>query len=968
MKLLFIFILPISVLTTNSRFTFSSNPKSIDVYHGRRATLQCGISTKNFKDNNFKLHWLLNDVKVVPDERRTIVDNNLVIKEVNQNLDNGTFICVAEDIKTGNFNNSQPTQLNIKWVKHNGISIRTPDAKYKIYPKSHLSLYCNITGKPSPQKFKWSVQLKNGSEEILNESSTMLIISSVTMKWNGSLIRCCVDTMKIRTCSLLTNKFLVHVRDPKLPYIYDITKDLIVKKKSKIWLHCYAWAVDDYDIEFRWAQSGSGAVDLKNRTKNGIPRQIVFPNGTLYRYEQRRSESYTCHAENKCKGCGFYERKVNVDVATIKDFNKPREDKFFYDTPSFEYKCITPTGEPTPTTKWYKSNTAISYDENERVSQTESGILTIEKTNKKDEGLYKCVASNIAGNTTFELNITKAVDSAVGELASQTVNEHSNVTFICDVIAGTPEPTIRWFVNGTKTLVDEENKIEIVGSNLTIYNATSSDQGQYHCELFPGLPFLKTVISNYGNLVVKESLKFSPDLKDRCLVANEASKIDCKIGGLSNGTSKSKVIIKWSRIKNKNKKTSQQDNFTTLKSTNGLTSILSFPNVTKSDTGLYKCTASDGKNNIDKTIQVTVVERPVIIEDNLENMDIKLNDNVTLKCRVNNPELKVSWEHGQYSYTLDPKTVNFRVRVLEDNSLYIKNFQTTDHGTYTCNYEVCNSSFVANKSAELKLIKGFTDDGDDGKDENTTFTIQTIALVISGLVAYIIITIGVILYCRKNKKNKKLSDEPIIASVNDDSRSDKLLQRSTSIQMTQIKRTDNELLQKLYYPSENIQAVSVIGKGEMGSVFLSRAPGLFPQLDDDVLVMVKNMEENSDCAQQQFEDDIEMLRKSQHENIVKLLAISWDWDSHDKKPNLFVTEYLDWGILKLCLKASSEGRISKFSKMQKMELCHQIACGMEHLKDLNILHKDISCRNCVISSQLQVKISKLSLSRDGFLQ
>ena len=39
---------------------------------------------------------------------------------------------------------------------------------------------------------------------------------------------------------------------------------------------------------------------------------------------------------------------------------------------------------------------------------------------------------------------------------------------------------------------------------------------------------------------------------------------------------------------------------------------------------------------------MTVVERPVIIEDNLENMDIKLNDNVTLKCRVNNPELKVS--------------------------------------------------------------------------------------------------------------------------------------------------------------------------------------------------------------------------------------------------------------------------------------------------------------------------------------
>lgn len=963
MRLYFIFILLIFLPNSISKFSiFSPSPKDIDAIHSRRATLQCGINTKYYKEEDFKIHWTLNGVKVVPDVRRKVVENNLVFKEVDLKLDNGNFVCVAVNKTTGKPYNSKPAQLNIKWVDHNGIVVIIPDAKYKIYPKSSLKLFCNITGKPEPHKIKWSWQLKNGSEIVVDERSKIMNISEVTMKLNDSIVSCCVDSMKMGTCNLPKNKFLIRVRDPKLPYIYDITKDLVVKKKSKMWLHCYAWAVDDYDVEFQWIASSRSSEYLKNKTRDNIPRQTIFPNGTLYRYKQPRSESFRCHAKNLCKDCGFYERQVNVDLATIEDFSKESDIKYIYDLPSIEHKCTTPAGKPTPTTKWYKDKVAISYDENERVKQTESGMILIEKASKADEGKYYCVATNIAGSKNFTLEVIQSVRPVVGKLSSQTVNEYSDVLFECNVVAGIPKPSVQWWVNGT-ILANEDNKIEIKNENLTIYKADTSNQGRYHCELNSSL--FKSVTSNYGYLKVTESLKIFPPLKDRCLASNETSKIDCKISGLSNGTSKNKINVKWSRLKNRNKKTLQHDNFTTLKSANGLTSTLIFPNVSQSDTGLYKCIASDGKTNTDGTVRVTVVERPVIVEDNLNNMEIKLNDNVTLKCRASNLDLEVVWQFGQYEYKKSPVS-KYRIHVSDDNSLHIRNFQSTDHGTYTCVYRVCD--FQVNKSAELKLIKGIADDAEKEKDENTTFTIQTIALVISGLVAYIIITIGVILYCRKNKKNKKLSDAPIITSVNDDSRSDKLLQRSTDIQMKQIKRVNNEKLQKLYYPSENIQAVSVIGKGEMGSVFLSRAPGLFPQLDDDVLVMVKSMEENSDEAQQQFEDDIELLRKSQHENIVKLLAVSWDWDSHDKKPNLLVTEYLDWGILKLCLKASSEERISKFSKMQKMELCHQIACGMEHLKDLNILHKDISCRNCVISSQLQVKISKLSLSRDGFLQ
>jgi len=35
---------------------------------------------------------------------------------------------------------------------------------------------------------------------------------------------------------------------------------------------------------------------------------------------------------------------------------------------------------------------------------------------------------------------------------------------------------------------------------------------------------------------------------------------------------------------------------------------------------------------------------------------------------------------------------------------------------------------------------------------------------------------------------------------------------------------------------------ALTGKGEFGDIFLSKAPGLFPDLEDDILVMVKSLD------------------------------------------------------------------------------------------------------------------------------
>ena len=63
-----------------------------------------------------------------------------------------------------------------------------------------------------PHKIKWSWQLKNGSEIVVDERSKIMNISEVTMKLNDSIVSCCVDSMKMGTCNLPKNKFLIRVR------------------------------------------------------------------------------------------------------------------------------------------------------------------------------------------------------------------------------------------------------------------------------------------------------------------------------------------------------------------------------------------------------------------------------------------------------------------------------------------------------------------------------------------------------------------------------------------------------------------------------------------------------------------------------------------------------------------------------------------------------------------------------------
>lgn len=59
-------------------------------------------------------------------------------------------------------------------------------------------------------------------------------------------------------------------------------------------------------------------------------------------------------------------------------------------------------------------------------------------------------------------------------------------------------------------------------------------------------------------------------------------------------------------------------------------------------------------------------------------------------------------------------------------------------------------------------------------------------------------------------------------------------------------------------------------------------------------------------------------------------------------------------------------KVRSLSSSQAIRMAYQAALGLEHLSERRLVHKDVAARNCLISSDLSVKISLSGLSKDTY--
>lgn len=178
------------------------------------------------------------------------------------------------------------------------------------------------------------------------------------------------------------------------------------------------------------------------------------------------------------------------------------------------------------------------------------------------------------------------------------------------------------------------------------------------------------------------------------------------------------------------------------------------------------------------------------------------------------------------------------------------------------------------------------------------------------------------------------------------------------------------------FPRDNLQFIEVLGEGQFGEVHLCEALNVNEFLNDEyfinrnsnrpVLVAVKMLRRNADDrARADFHKEIKIMSQLKDPNIVRVLGVCTR-----EEPLCMIVEYMKYGDLnQFLLDHVPESPVAQATNAKTLSygcliyMASQIASGMKYLESLNMVHRDLATRNCLVGTNFTIKISDFGMSR-----
>uniref|UniRef100_UPI00358E8962 uncharacterized protein n=1 Tax=Myxine glutinosa TaxID=7769 RepID=UPI00358E8962 len=251
--------------------------------------------------------------------------------------------------------------------------------------------------------------------------------------------------------------------------------------------------------------------------------------------------------------------------------------------------------------------------------------------------------------------------------------------------------------------------------------------------------------------------------------------------------------------------------------------------------------------------------------------------------------------------------------------------------------------------------------------------------VLLAVIAVCCLAISIVYRCHSNIQNsddkpmEKISGligckPPYLLKNKDAGENNMALSHSQSV-ITQSNIPYQEQLQDLLHlPWDNITLLEPLGSGAFGEVLSGLACRIGGQ-DKETRVAVKTLHsEATDKEKVDFLKEAYTMSFFDHSNILRLLAVCLDHE-----PQCILLELMEGGDLLMYLR---EARSTQFhgvllNTADLMLICLEVACGCSYLESLHFVHRDLACRNCLVStpgynpdSNRVVKIGDFGLARD----
>ncbi|XP_075696695.1 basement membrane-specific heparan sulfate proteoglycan core protein [Rhinoderma darwinii] len=325
------------------------------------------------------------------------------------------------------------------------------------------------------------------------------------------------------------------------------------------------------------------------------------------------------------------------------------------------FKCHVHQGAQPVRVTW-KMGQNQPLQDNVHISSNGS-IITIVGAHHKNQGSYRCMASNAYGAVDSAVTLVVEGRPTVSVIPQGPVKVKVGETIYLECSGmGDPRPVVSWHRTGSRQTIRQQNHVPLDShAVLQIPSAKPDDSGSYTC--VGHNPAGSTQV--HVNVLVEERVlrpsapTATVEQSVHVVLAGEAATLRCSATG--NPT----PAITWSKLRAPLPWQHQIVN-----------SSLIIPRVAQQDSGQYICNASnsDGHSEVFITLDV---ENPPYATTLPDELSVGVGEAIRLQCLAHGtPPLKFHWTKVNGSLANSAE--------VRDGTLHINQAATTDAGTYRC--------------------------------------------------------------------------------------------------------------------------------------------------------------------------------------------------------------------------------------------------------------------------------------------
>uniref|UniRef100_A0A8C6DLM4 Hemicentin-1 n=1 Tax=Moschus moschiferus TaxID=68415 RepID=A0A8C6DLM4_MOSMO len=601
------------------------------------------------------IKWLRNGRELTGQEPGISVleDGTLLVIASVTPYDNGEYICVA-------VNEAGTTERRYNLKVHVPPVIKDEEqvTNVSVLVNQPTSLFCEVEGTPSPiiMWYKDDVQVTESSSIQIVNNGKILKLFRVSPEDAGRY-----SCKAINVAGTSQKHFNIDVLVPPSIIGAGSPGEISVVLNQETTLECQVKGTPFPVIH--WFKDGKPLF-------LGDPHIEILDRGqVLLLKNARRSDKgrYQCTVSNAA-GKQAKDIKLTIYIPpSIKGGNVTTEVSALINS-VIKLECET-RGLPMPAITWYKDGQPV-ISSSQALYVEKGQFLHIPRAQVSDSAAYKCLVTNVAGTAEKSFHVDVYVPPVIeGDLAvplnKQVIAAHS-LTLQCKA-AGNPPPVLTWLKDGVPVKPSDNIRIEAGGKKLEITSALEVDRGQYVCVAtsVAGEKDIKYEV----DVLVPPAIEGGDETSYFIVMVNNLLELDCQVTGSPPPT------IMWLKD---GQLIDERDGFKVL--LNGRKLVIAQAQV--SDTGLYRCVATNTAGDHRKEFEVTVHVPPTIKSSGLSERAVLKYKPITLQCIANGiPNPSITWlKDGQPVNTAQG---NLKIQS-SGRLLQIGKALMEDAGRYTC--------------------------------------------------------------------------------------------------------------------------------------------------------------------------------------------------------------------------------------------------------------------------------------------